>query len=203
MPGFASTSRLFGSNEGFRHRFFAHITPGPAHHIPLAVIASPRLNRATPRSPTMHNPILVAMLLCTLSTQAQASDWTAYGGDGRGQRYAPLTPITPKNVANLELAWTFRTGELGQGFIQANDALTFEATPLLIGDTLYFATATGKAIALDAATGVQRWRFDAQVDPGRYYSEMSSRGVSYWRGANVATGVCVERILFASIDARL
>jgi quinoprotein glucose dehydrogenase len=152
----------------------------------------------------MRNPIPIAVLLCASSLQAYAVDWSAYGGDGRGQRYAPLTQITPQNVANLELAWTFRTGELGRGFIRADDALTFEVTPLLIDDTLYFNTATGKAFALDAATGKERWRFDAQVDPGRYYSEMSSRGVSYWRDASAASSsICAERILFASIDARL
>jgi quinoprotein glucose dehydrogenase len=131
-------------------------------------------------------------------------DWTAYGGDGQGQRHAPLTQITPQNVGQLELAWSFQTGELGHGFIRADDAITFEVTPLLIGNTLFLDTATGKAIAVDAITGVERWRFDAKVDPGRYYAEMTSRGVSYWRDANASKdAACAERILFATIDARL
>ncbi|MBO9663003.1 pyrroloquinoline quinone-dependent dehydrogenase [Dokdonella sp.] len=137
--------------------------------------------------------------------RAQAAfDWNAYGGDGRGQRHAPLAQITPANVAGLELAWSFRTGELGEGFARAHEALTFEATPLKVGDTLYFNTATGKVFALDAASGRERWRFDANVDRGRDYSEMTTRGVSWWRDARAAAGaVCAERIVFPTIDARL
>ncbi len=144
------------------------------------------------------------IVLCLLASTAHASDWTAYGGDEKGQRHSSLAQITPKNVANLELAWTFHTGEVGKGFIRADDALTFETTPLKIGDLLYFPTATGKVFAIDATTGVQRWTFDAQVDPGRYYSEMASRGVSYWKDAQAPAGAaCAERLLFPSIDARL
>lgn len=93
------------------------------------------------------------LLLVSALAQAAPFEWTAYGGDGRGQRHAPLAQITPQNVGNLELAWSFRTGESGEGFARAHDALTFEATPLLIGDTLYISTATGKVFALDAAKG--------------------------------------------------
>jgi len=144
-----------------------------------------------------------AMLAFVASAQAAPFEWDAYGGDGRGQRHAPLAEITPANVRQLELAWTFRTGELGEGFARAKDALTFEATPLLIGDTLYISTATGVVFALDGAKGTQRWRFDAQVDRSRDYSEMANRGVSYWRDANASAAACSERILFATIDARL
>ena len=152
----------------------------------------------------MRTIIFTILLLTATAATAAPFEWSAYGGNSLGQRHAPLSQITPQNVGNLELAWSFQTGELGQGFVSASDALTFEVTPLLIGDTLFLDTATGKVIALDAATGAQRWRFDAQVDPGRYYSEMTSRGVSYWRDANApAGGVCAERIVFASIDARL
>jgi quinoprotein glucose dehydrogenase len=144
------------------------------------------------------------VLLYAASAHAAAFEWTVWGGDGRGQRHAPLAQITPQNVDRLELAWSFRTGELGQGFERAGEALTFEATPLLIGDTLYFNTATGVVFALDAAKGTQRWRFDARLDQRRNYSEMAARGVSYWRDERAAAGAaCAERILFGTIDARL
>ncbi|HKE47125.1 MAG TPA: pyrroloquinoline quinone-dependent dehydrogenase [Rhodanobacteraceae bacterium] len=149
----------------------------------------------------MRNFGLLAAL-AVLPVQAAPFAWTAYGGDGHGQRYAPLGEITPANVGDLELAWDFRTGELGAGFARAGDALTFEATPLLVGGTLFFSTATGKVFALDAEKGTLRWRFDTAPDQGRDYSELTTRGVSYWRDAS-AGGACAERILFATIDARL
>jgi len=150
----------------------------------------------------MRAMLSLVMMMC--AAPAVATDWSAYGGDGRGQRHAPLAQITPQNVGRLELAWSFRTGELGQGFDRAADALTFEATPLQIGDTLYFSTATGKVFALDAARGTERWRFDAEPARDRDYSEMTTRGVSYWRDAQAVKDTpCAERIVFATIDARL
>ncbi len=144
------------------------------------------------------------VLACASTTHAAGFDWSAYGGDGRGLRHAPPAQITPGNVAQLELAWSFRTGELGDGFVRADKALTFEATPLKIGDALYFNTATGKVFALDAASGRERWRFDAGVDKGRDYSEMATRGVGFWRDGEAAAGAaCAERLVFATIDARL
>jgi quinoprotein glucose dehydrogenase len=135
---------------------------------------------------------------------ADTSTWSAYGGDGRGQRHTSSKQITRANVGRLQLAWDFQTGELGAGFPRAGEALTFEATPLAIGGTLYIATATGVVFALDAARGTQKWRFDAAVDRRRDYSEMSSRGVAYWHAASGDDkSACVERILFGTIDARL
>ena len=148
--------------------------------------------------------VSLVLVFIALAAHAAGADWSAYGGDGRGQRHAAAAQITPQNVGRLELAWSFRTGELGKGFLRADDALTFEATPLLVGDTLYIDTATGKVFALDATTGKERWRFDAKVDPGRWYSEMTSRGVGYWRDGKAQAGsACAERIVFAAIDARL
>jgi quinoprotein glucose dehydrogenase len=147
---------------------------------------------------------LLALLLQAVPAGAAPFEWNAYGADGNGRRYAPLAEITPANVGNLALAWTFRTGELGDGFARAGDALTFEATPLFVDGTLYVATATGKVFALEGALGTERWRFDAGVDKARDYSEMTSRGVSYWRDAGAPAGaVCAARIVLATIDARL
>src|SRR5689334_9865228 len=60
------------------------------------------------------------------------AQWQYYGGDAAGTRSSSLDQINKANVGQLEVAWTYRTGELGQGFARA-DKLTFEATPVLLG----------------------------------------------------------------------
>src|SRR5687768_1358704 len=126
------------------------------------------------------------LLLLALLTQAP-DQWPAYGGDRGGTRYSPHTQITKANVSRLKVAWTYRTGELGQG---ARDSarLTFEATPLFVDGTLYLSTAFGKVVALDPATGRERWTFDAGVNRQRHFSELTSRGVSAWRDPRAAAG---------------
>lgn len=129
--------------------------------------------------------------------------WYAYGGDAGGARYAALDQITPENVAELELAWSYRTGELAAGSPVA-DKLTFEATPILFNGTLYLTTAFGKIIALDAATGAEVWTRDPEVDRSVNYSELASRGVSLWLDREAAAGdACRARIFSGTIDARL
>ena len=138
------------------------------------------------------------------ASRAQRDQWPAYGGDRGGSRFSPQTQITRANVSRLKVAWTYRTGELGQG---ARDSakITFEATPLFVDGTLYLSTAFGRVIALDPATGKERWTFDAGVNRSRRFSELTSRGVSAWRDSKAAApgSACALRIFFASADARL
>ncbi len=146
-------------------------------------------------------PLLLAVVV-PLDAQ-EPSHWPAYGLDLAGSRYSPLGQIHRGNVTHLEIAWTYRTGELGQG---ANDArkLTFEATPIHFEGVLYLSTAFGMVIALDPSTGRERWIFDPGVDRSQSYSEVTSRGVAAWRDPEApATAECAARILIGTIDARL
>jgi quinoprotein glucose dehydrogenase len=115
--------------------------------------------------------------LCAQSPDA--SDWGYYGGDAFGDHYSSLDEINRQNVAHLQVAWTYRTGELGAGFARAGH-LSFEATPVLAFGSLFLETPTNIIIALDPATGRERWRYDPHIDRSRHYSEASSRGVSVW-----------------------
>jgi quinoprotein glucose dehydrogenase len=72
----------------------------------------------------------------TVAAAAPDAGWSAYGGDAGGTRYSPLTEITPSNVGQLRVAWTFRTGELGQG-VKDWSRSAFEATPILHDGTLF------------------------------------------------------------------
>jgi quinoprotein glucose dehydrogenase len=96
---------------------------------------------------------------------AQTTSWPAYNGEVSGDHYSPLAQINRSNVDKLKVAWRYDTGEKGD--IQTN--------PLMVGRTLYAYTPTQKVIALDAATGELKWRFDSGIE-GR----QPDRGLAYW-----------------------
>jgi quinoprotein glucose dehydrogenase len=129
--------------------------------------------------------------------------WGWYGGDAGGNRHSRLTQITRENVEGLEIAWTYHTGELGAGFASAKK-LTFETTPILARGLLYLSTATSIVIALDPATGIERWRYDPKIARDHRYSEAASRGVSSWMDRDAdSAAACSHRILIGTLDARL
>ena len=132
-----------------------------------------------------------------------AGSWSAYGGDPGGTRYSPLSQISPTNVGRLQVAWTFRTGELGKGVTDWSRS-AFEATPILYQGTLYFTTPSTNVVAVDAVTGALRWRHDSRNDDDLHYSDGVSRGVSLWVDPNApASAACAARIYAATLDGRL
>src|SRR5690625_2899676 len=150
--------------------------------------------------------VLALALLATPAWAATPADgWAYYGGGPGGQRYSALTQITPKNVKRLEVAWIYRTGEVGKGFPDDTweTHMTFEATPVLYDGTLYLTTSETNVVAIDAATGKLRWRHDSHVHR-LHYSDAASRGVSLW--VNPETGAdapCHVRIFAPTLDSRL
>jgi quinoprotein glucose dehydrogenase len=128
-----------------------------------------------------------------------ASEWPAYGRTQEGTRYSPLQQITPDNVKNLQVAWTFRTGDM-KG---PNDPgeITDEVTPIKIGDLLYLCSPHQKLFALDAKTGALKWKFDPGLKPDPSFQHVTCRGVSYVdlaAGAESVAGAdaaCTRRIV--------
>ncbi|CBS91296.1 glucose/quinate/shikimate family membrane-bound PQQ-dependent dehydrogenase [Azospirillum lipoferum] len=106
-------------------------------------------------------------------------EWHAYGRTGYGQRYSPLTGITPENADRLEVAWTYHTGD-HRGRPGDPKETTFEVTPLKIGNRLFLCSPHQLVIALDATTGKEVWRRDLEINPRNLaLQHLTCRGLSY------------------------
>ena len=142
--------------------------------------------------------VFLPAMLCLAQHRDLPGDWPNYGNDAGGTRFSPLKQIDRANVGNLKVAWTYHTGALTPASA-LNSQAAFEATPIMVDGTLYFSTPFNLVIALDAATGVEKWKYDPQVDRAHGYSEAASRGVSTWRDAKTKQ----RRIFVGTMDARL
>ncbi len=149
-------------------------------------------------------PCLLIIALAFASSTGLAAqhpattEWPAYGGDPGGHRYAPLDQITRANVSGLRLAWVYRTGDLMRGRGR------FEATPLLVDGTLFVSTPLARVVALDPASGAERWTYDPRVDLSGDYGDLANRGVATWLDRRAGAGsLCRRRIYVATVDARL
>jgi quinoprotein glucose dehydrogenase len=133
-----------------------------------------------------------------------ATEWPSYGNDPGGMRYSSLAQINKQNVAKLEVAWTFHTGDISDGKDQRRRS-GFENTPILVNGTLYITTPFNRIIGLDPASGKQRWAFDPKIDQTWQSGDgLINRGVATWLDPQHAAGKpCHMRIFEATIDARL
>ena len=141
--------------------------------------------------------ILILFLLPILA--GAQSEWPTYGNDPGGSRYSPLTQISTANVTNLKLAWTYHHGDIADGS-KSHAKSAFEATPILVDGTLYFPTPFNRVIALDPATGKEKWTFDPHLSQKFEAGDgFVCRGLATWK--DPATGQ--RRIFLATLDARL
>lgn len=120
----------------------------------------------TKRSLKAGSAAATAVLALAACADRPAPDtgWIAYGGGPLGDRYSELDQIDRQNVSRLRQVWRF---DMEAGGLQTN--------PLVIGGVLYGYTPTQDVVALDAATGARKWRFD----PGEPFTQ-PARGLTYW-----------------------
>ncbi len=122
-------------------------------------------------------------------------EWPSYTGDTRGSRYSPLDQITAANFGTLEVAWRFKTDQLGP-----RPEFKLEGTPLMVGGVLYATGGTRRAVvALDATTGELLWMHsEHEGERGAAAPRpLSGRGLSYWTDGKDA------RILYVTPGYRL
>jgi glucose dehydrogenase len=126
---------------------------------------------------------------------AVGSNWPAYAGDLRNHHYSPLDQITAANFARLEVAWRFKTDNLGP-----RPEYKLEGTPLVVNGVLYTTGGTRRSVvALDAATGELLWAHTEREGARAAASprQLSGRGVAYWSDGQDA------RILYVTTGYRL
>lgn len=115
-----------------------------------------------------------------------------------GLKYSPLEQINAGNVQNLTLAWEYHTGDKSTTQ-QALDA--FEDEPSIIAGNLVVCTTTRRLIALDPATGRQRWIYDPKTPSA---TMRKCRGISAWVDDQAPKEAsCRTRIFLGTADYRL
>jgi quinoprotein glucose dehydrogenase len=123
-------------------------------------------------------------------------EWPHYTADLRGTKYSPLDQIDASNFNKLEVAWRFKTDNLG-----TRPEYKLEGTPLMIKGVLYATAGTRRSvIALDGKTGELMWAHSmregnrAAIAP----RQLSGRGLSYW-----TDGKGDDRVLYVTTGYRL
>lgn len=151
----------------------------------------------------------IVVLLCTaifagcqdsaIDYDGPVSNWEHFGKGLDGQRYSSLSQITTKNVNQLEVAWTYHTGDVSTG-TATHGPTAATMTPIVINGAMYLCTPYNKVISLNPETGDENWKFDPEVNLAGVYTP-TCRGVSFWESGE--DGHCEKRILLGTVDARL
>ena len=141
---------------------------------------------------------LALLMASTALAQAAAPkdvEWPSYTADTMGSRYRPLDQINASNFSNLEVAWRFKTDNIGN-----RPEFKLEGTPLEVGGVVY-ATAGSRrgVVALDAVTGELMWVHSEREGARAAASprQLSGRGLSYW------TDGVKKRVLYVTQGYRL
>ncbi|MBL8960343.1 MAG: pyrroloquinoline quinone-dependent dehydrogenase [Gemmatimonadetes bacterium] len=133
--------------------------------------------------------LLHALLLTAAWTSAHGQslvEWPVYGGDPGGMKYSRLADINRANVRRLAPAWHWDTGDPANPPADSGRPArpgNFQATPLMVNDTVYVPTPLNQVVALDANTGRELWRFDPQAYRAGQPSNgtgLVHRGVAMW-----------------------
>jgi alcohol dehydrogenase (cytochrome c) len=137
-------------------------------------------------------PSLLAVSLTAAPLTAalgQGSDWAVHGHDLGGQRFSALAAIDTSSVARLAPAWTYHSGVVA----------TFQATPVVVGGTMYVSLPMSSVVALDPATGRERWRYTHRPRAAKLCCGPANRGVAV-AGGRVFVGTVDGRLV--ALDAR-
>ena len=130
--------------------------------------------------------------------------WDSFHGQLNAQKYSPLDQINADNVGNLKKTWEVHTGDVSDGSGELPPTV-WSATPVFANDTLYIGTPFYRILALDPATGEQKWSFDTNSKlEALTQPALKSRGVAYWEAENPVEGKSCQKIVYlGTMDAQL
>lgn len=123
----------------------------------------------------------MAITSCGVATDKKYTSWGVYGGTKETIRYSSLSQIDTSNVAQLQVAWTYHSGDADSAHQSQ-----IQFSPIIVDGVLYGVNPQMKLFAIDAATGAPRWTFDPNnktaFDNNRtaFHIMINSRGVCYW-----------------------
>lgn len=138
-------------------------------------------------------PPAAALAVSLVSAHAADRDWPAFYGDETRSHYSTLKQITPRNVARLEVAWTYHCGDA-----RTNNLSQIQCNPVIVDGVLYGTSPQLKLFAIEAASGRELWRFDPFAGRG---ATGVNRGVVFWKeGGDRRILFIVDHFLYA-IDA--
>lgn len=130
--------------------------------------------------------------------------WDSFHGQLNAQKYSPLDQITVDNVGELEKVWEVHTGDVANGSGELPPTV-WSATPVFANDTLYIGTPFYRILALDPATGEEKWSFDTQSTlEAMTQPALKNRGVAYWEADEPVDGEPCQKIVYiGTMDAQL
>ena len=140
---------------------------------------------------------LIGGLLLSVVTYAQTAhdyrEWTMFGGGPENIHYTTLDEISPDNVKELQVAWTYDTGDAFPGS-------EMQCNPIVVDGMLYATSPKMRVFALDAATGKPLWSFDP-LEGRKPLGKTRNRGVTYWESGEERRVFFVFRHWLYALDA--
>src|SRR5579864_780019 len=152
----ARTVALFRTAPSFRRRCSCCAFPGPELPLPAPPSRLRFMNR-------LLSALALTAAVCAAADERPFNTWSEYLGGADSSQYSPLKQINKSNVRQLEIAWTYSTGDNNQ----------YLFNPLMMEGVLYVLAKNNSLVALDAATGREMW-----VHP--FQGPVTTRGINYW-----------------------
>src|SRR5262245_4992971 len=143
--------------------------------------------------------LIAAFFAAGSEAQAEQTDnayreWRVYGGGSENLHYSALSQINRENVHQLEVAWTYDTGDTFEGS-------EMQCNPIVVDGLLYATTPKLRVLALDAADGKLMWSFDPS-EGKKLLGQRVNRGLTYWKSGDDERVLLTFRHFIYALDAK-